>query len=274
MERDIRPEGAAERLKAAEQVRQWVDSRGPTRASAVLQLWGAIVLSIYFGVFLLAYSSTMAGSTTLLLFPVLIFSSVTSGARERFGIRGKPRGARLLPYAVVIAGVVVLFILNIVRIDYPWWLNILVPAAMFVVLAAGPLRRILGSAQTPTEDRWQSLPLSRPARITTGLLGVATGLLVASTSEPLLYSVVQLAVMLVLLVVLIGWNTRWGLPRTGFEWGPIHWAAFGVTMATLFAVAALLARTDWVTPPVSVGAGILVAAIMIIASLLPRHRAS
>ena len=80
-----------------------------------------------------------------------------------------------------------------------------------------------------------------------------------------------MATMLLLFVVLIGWRADWGLPRTGYEWGPMHWAAFGIVISVLFTLSVLLSNTGWITPPISITAGTLALLIMLFTAFRPRR---
>lgn len=267
---------AAWQLHSLEQLRKRVETQNPSRAFALLQLGSAIVLSVYVGVFLLSFGSrppegTVADGyqyTSMILLPILMFSSLVIGARERFKVRKKPTIQSWVGSVVVLGSFMGLVVLTIIGASYPWWLNLLVPVAMFVTMGAGPLRR-LRLSRTSDSVHWVTARLSRPARWTTGSIGAAAGLLAASGGQQMWFAVTSLGVMGALLVVLIGWQATWGLPRTGYEWAPIHWAAFGLTMTILFGLGVILSRTDWITIPVSVGAGVFIVAIMLTASFLP-----
>ncbi|WP_146071659.1 hypothetical protein [Cryobacterium sp. Y50] len=275
--RDPSRHSAAEQLRSYEDVRNRVTLQGPSRAFALLMLWGAVVLAVYVGVFLFSFGgrpvdevASGAGGfpyTGILLFPVLIFSSLVSGARERFGIRTKPAPGYWIAYGLIIAGFMTLAGLSIAGVSYPWRLNLLVAVTIFLTMSAGPIRQ-LRRATTPNPDRWMNEPLSRPARWSTALIGATAGLL-AATSTLAWFPVVGATVMMALVVVLGGWRARWGLPRTGYEWGPIHWAAFGIAVGVLFLLTVLLSRTGWITTPISVATGVLVLFVMLIASFLP-----
>ncbi len=236
------------------------------------------MVSAYIAVFLLSSGIREAnggrllsgsdGATAVLLAPVLIFSSLITGARERFSVRrGLPTPVYWIAYGLLVAVFLAQLALGIAGVSYPWWLNLVLPAATLVTMAAGPVRRLL-SPKTPTSDRWENHPLSAPARRMTVVVGVMLGLL-AATSTWRWFSIVSVAVMLLLLVVLIGWRSRWGLPRTGYEWGPIHWAAFGIAVTVLFLLVVLFSLTKWVTTPVSVSAGLVVFVLMLISAFLP-----
>jgi len=267
--RDAAATVAADQLSAAREMRQRVDGSGSSRASAILQLWGAIVIPVYAWVFLFSFGPRMSQLTVLLLFPLLLFSSLVSGARERFGIRTRPRGRQWIVQVAALAAFVGLLALRVGSVDYPWWLDLAVPAAMLVALAIHPIRQ-LERARVKDTAPWTSRPLSGPASFATVGIGVVSGLLVASSTLDW-YPVASLVVMLGLLVALVAWRTSWGLPRTGFEWGPTHWVAFGVMMTTMFTLTALLSLTEWITTPVSLAAGILIAGIMSAVAFLPRE---
>lgn len=271
---------AAAQLHSHDDIRAKAKGRGPSRAFASLMLWGAIVTAAYAGVVLFALSGRTrveveAGATgfatvVVLLFPMLIFSSLVSGARERFSVRRKPSVGYWIAYGLVVAVLAALMVVIVASIPYPWWLNLLVPVALFIAMASDPIRQLLSGATTPPEERWVNRPLSRPVRWTTALIGVATGVL-AATSTLRWFSILTIVFMLVLIVMLVSIRASWGLPRTGYEWGPVHWGAFGVAMTLLFVLGLLLARTSWVTTSLTVLVGVLVFAVMLGASTLPRR---
>lgn len=276
---DIPPVDAAAQLRSHDDMRAKVERRGPSGAFASLMLWGALVTAVYSGVFLFALGgrpideqvsgSGSFPSTALLLFPILVFSALVSGARERFSVHLKPALGYWIFSALVLAGFGALAILTLVGVVYPWWLNLIVPVALFVVMAADPIRRLRGTAKTPEDERWVNERLSRPARRNTALIGAATGLL-AATSTQQWFPLLAMATFLMLIVMTLAFSASWGLPRTGYEWGPLHWSALGVTLGVLFLLALLLARTTWVTTPIAVIAGVFAFAVMLGASVLPR----
>ncbi|CAN5247852.1 hypothetical protein BH11ACT4_BH11ACT4_15400 [soil metagenome] len=270
------PRDAAEQLRSYDGVRAKVP--GPPRAFLLLGLWAAVILAVYVGVFLLSLGGRPLNAAapgpvyfsyvTIILFPVLVFSSVVAGARERFGIRTKPTLRYRIAYVLVCAGFITLGWLSIAGVPYPWGLNLLLPLLLFLTMAAGPIRQLLRKSATG-QAAWINKPLSRPARWSTAAIGAVSGLLVGTAASPQWFSIVSLAVTLALVVVLIGWRARWGLPWTGYEWGPIHWIAFGISTSVLFLVFLLLSRTDLVTLPISIAAGGFVLLVMLTASFLP-----
>lgn len=233
-------------------------------------------MAVYVGVFLFSFGGRSLEeatpglgtySTSLLVFPILLFSSLASGARERFGVRTTPSPRYWIVVGIILASFLVLLVLAVVGISYPWWLTMFLPVALFAGMAFGPVRQ-LRKARTPDDQRWVNEPLSRPARWTTAVTGTTLGAVAAVSPQPW-FPVVQVVASLLILVAIIGYRSRWGLARTGFEWGPIHWVAFAVTVGILFALTALLVRTDWITAWVAVALGVIAAAIMITAALLP-----
>jgi hypothetical protein len=272
------PAYAAERLQGYAQVRARVERRGPSRAYAALQLWLALAMAAYAGALLISFAGNPPGDTAtgagtyssgLLVFPVLLLSSLGSGARERFSIRTKPSPSYWVGYALIIGGFSALLAASVAGVAYPWWATLLVPVVLFVVMAASPIRQLSRRGGCDVEQ-WRNEPLSRPVRRTTVLIGVAIALL-AATSTQWWFPITSMATMLLLIVVLIGWRADWGLPRTGYEWGPMHWAAFGIVISVLFTLSVLLSNTGWITTPISITAGTLALLIMLFTAFLPRR---
>ena len=277
-EAELSPTAAAELLRRHREVRDRAASQGPSRAFAFLMLWSAALISVYVAVYLLTFRYRSVGGagltgggstlTFVLLVPVLIFSPLISGARERFRVRpGLRAPGYWVGYGLLFAGFMSLCVLSIAGVVYPWWLALALPVAAFVTLASTPVRRLLNET-TPKSEPWQNHPLTRPARRVTVAIGVITGL-IAATSTWRWFSIVFIAAMVLLLAMNIGWRSRWGLPRTGYEWGPIHWASFAVATTVLFLLVVLFSLTTWVTTPVSVGAGAVVFVVMVVVAFLP-----
>lgn len=267
---------AARQLRNYEALRSRTSLQGPSRAFALFTLWSAIIVAVYVAVFLFSFGGQTANevvgaggysSSQILVFPVLLYSSLVRGARERFKIRTKPAPGHWIAYGLIIVGFMTLAGLRIAGVNYPWSLNLLVAVALFVTMATGPIRQLRRSPSSDA-DRWGNEPLDRLARISTTLIGIAAGLL-ASTITQAWFPLVSVMVMMSLGVVLIGWQARWGLPRTGYDWGAIHWMTFGIVVSVLFLMSVLLSHTNWMTTPISVAAGVLIFLLMLIASFLP-----
>lgn len=279
---DVPPGEAEAQLRSHEDMRAKVERRGPSRAYASLMLWSALVMSAYIGVFMFAFTGPALDDATagahnsafimLLMFPILVFSSLLGGARERFSIRRNPVSSFWVVPALILVAFGVLGVMAVMGVAYPWLLNLIVPVALFVVMAANPIRQLLGAAKTPGEERWVNEPLSRPAQRNTAAIGGAAGLLAATSTQQLLFPILMVVIILGFIVLSLAFSASWGLARTGYEWGPLHWSVFGVTLGVVFLLALLLARTTMVTTLLAVIAGVLAFAVMLGASLLPRPR--
>ena len=216
-----------------------------------------------------AISEGWGAHSNLILLPVLIASALLSGARDRFSIRTKPSIAQSIAYLVAIAAFLILGALSIVGGGYPWWLNVVVPGLLFVAMAGSSIRRLLDSRSGHDRERWLNLPMSLPARSSTTLVGVVFGVLVATSTYPW-YSIASAVTLIAVLIAsLIGWRSPWGLPQTGYQWGPIHWLIFAAATATIFALVALSATSNLVTPATSLVIGGVVCALMVVGAFLP-----
>ena len=268
-------EAAARLLRGNDEVRERVERRGPSRSFALFMLGLAAVVAVYLGVFMLSFGSrsidemaTSVGTySNALLFPFLIFTSLVSGARERFDIRRKPSPGYWIALGLVVVAFCIPLVAMFNEVVYPRWMNLLAPVAVFVAMAASPIRQ-LRLANTSDSAQWASEPLSRPVRWTTSAIGVATGLIAATSTQPW-FPIVSWSTLILLLVVLASWLAPWGLPRTGFEWGPLHWGAFLIAVSILYALTLLLTRTTWITTWIAVGAGVTIAAVLLVAASLP-----
>jgi hypothetical protein len=268
---------AARLLQQQEEVRSRLARRGPSRGYQWLLVCSAVLLSAYVGVFLHAFSGFDPASagpggytyTNLMLLPVLLYSVLVNGARERFGIRTRASVAQAVGSVAAIVAFVVLGSLSIAGVGYPGWLNVVAPAVLFAVMAIAPIRRLFASRSAPPTDRWANTPLTVPARWATAGIGVVLGLLAATTTV-VWFPIISAATLLVTLsVVLISWRLQWGLRSTGFQWGPVNWVLFAVATAALFALAAALSTSYPVTEVVAVAVGVFVLVVMTIAALLP-----
>lgn len=259
-------------------MRDRIDRRGPSRGFAWLLVWSALLFSAYVGVFLFSFSDFDAEATVpsgytytnLMLLPVLLFSGLISGARERFSIRSRPTPLQLLGYVAAVLGFMVLGALNIAGVDYPSWLNALAPVALFTVMGAAPLRRLLATRSgDEVSGRWRNDPLTIPARWTTAAIGVVLGIL-ATTSTWTWFPIVSAGVLMAtLLAALIGWRMPWGLMRVGYRWGPAHWVLFAAATAAMFALVVVLTRTEGGATFVAGSLGALSCAAMVIAAVIP-----
>jgi hypothetical protein len=105
--------------------------RAPSRGSSWLSLWGAALMSSYIGVFLATFPALSTTDDTidtfnftqtgLLVFPVLLYSSLVVGAREHLSIRTRPTRRSTIAYALLVAAFIALLALRITGTQYPWW---------------------------------------------------------------------------------------------------------------------------------------------------------
>jgi hypothetical protein len=268
---------AAAQLSHHDTVRSAAHRLGPSRAYALFQVVGALAAAIYIGTFLFSFGdgvptesaagNTASHYTVMVLFPALLLGPLVSGARDRFSIRRKPSTAYVVAWGLVSAGFLALLVSGLAGAVHPWWMNLMVAVAAFVTIAAGSIRQLL-RATTPDSERWANRPLSRAARWMTAAIGLLMGTIAATSTQPW-FPFASVASLILLVIALLAGKTPWGLPRTGFEWGPAHWGAFGITTSALFALAVLLSRTAVVTTPLVVVVGLVVSLVMVLASVLP-----
>lgn len=252
---DLQPSSqeVARMLRSHDEASERAEQRVPSRSFALFMLWGAVVVASYVAVFLFSFagrpleevtSGLGAYSTSLLMFPVVLFSVLVSGARERFGVRTTPSPGYWAVVGLMLACFFALLMLAVIGVSYPWWFTMFLPIALFLAMASGPIQR-LRKAPTPDHERWVNEPLSKPVRWTTAIIGIILGAVVAVSPQPW-FPLVQVVTSLLILVAIINYRSRWGLARTGFEWGLTQWIAFAVTVGILFALTAMLVRTDWI----------------------------
>ncbi|MCI4656686.1 hypothetical protein [Cryobacterium zhongshanensis] len=263
---------AARLLNEAERVGARSLARTDFRAHAVIQGWSAAGLFVYVATFLLLFgnpnsSASAVGSgyahANVLMIPLLVLIQLVQGARNRLPVSSAPlrRGIQLplILWSTIVflaAGTATLL-----GVEYPWWMSLLVAAAVAVPLGGLAIGTSGKARQTTSHpsDASPRPPLSRTAAVVTAGLGAYFGVIAAVTP----YSWFPLAAMLfflALLVQLVGWSARWGLPRVGSEWGQPQWAAFGITFTLLFAITIIAAKTEWNTPLVATISGIVIAA--------------
>lgn len=268
---------AADRLKLLGTVRERSRGLRPARGYSVFMLWSAVLIAAYVALFLFSFGGLFsvdtgeAGYTPmyLLLTPVLLFSGLAGGARERFGVRTTPSAWRWIGYGTGMAGFLVLAVLSLTSIAYPWWLNVVVPLILLVAGATGPLIALIGT-KGEGSDRWEAVPLSTPVRVMTGVMGLPLGILLATSTARLAALISAVVVMVMCIVVLLCMRAPFGLTRVGHEWSPLHWCGFGASAAVGYAGALLISLGVWSTAAAIV-TGILAVLIMAAVAFLPRR---
>lgn len=280
-ERTVTAGSATQQLAQYERIQEHDAAPRPSRGYWHLMLWSAMVVTVYVAAFLLLFGVKTEEEITsqpggyqvhwLLVVPLMAFSFLVSGARERFAVRSTSLWPSWVVLALFIGAFVAMGIFWFADIGYPWWLNIALPLLMFLVMAAGPVRGLRSAPRSETES-WPNEPLSGAARVITVVLGLILGvLLVVSTNH--YASIFLLLGAMVFIVLGTGMQaSRFGLSRAGNEWGPLHWGSFGVCAALIFATVVLRGHANLPVEVLSPVIGVLVALIMVVAALLPRRR--
>ncbi|CAO1651506.1 MFS transporter [Salinibacterium sp. NYA9b] len=236
----------------------------------------------YIGVFLFAFSVSIGtagdsnpdkfSQTSLLLVPILAFTTMTTGTRERFGIRRALPRAVWIPLALAIIAMTFLSGLSVFDVPYSPWLIALVALTVFVPLAAPAIAQLIRVPRSRTPAGRSPEPLSTPVRWNTGIMGAVAGLLISFGTIPIVSALLMIAALAGIAFTYVLNESAWVLPRVGFEWGWIQWTAFGITTSTLFAFAILAPLAQSPSLAATIAAGIAVFLVMLAASALPAHR--
>lgn len=257
-------ETAAEQLTAHDRVSRRAQSI--PRELVLMQAWSAALITVYIAIYLMASSTQMAGEGTAtpftLLFAILAFSGLMNGAQERFGIRARVPRATFAIAIVLIAIFMILLALSLFGPPYPWWVNLALPVAFFAALLVSG-RGLLDRSTVDEHSTWAADPLTVPARLTTSLLGLALGALVAASATELAALITTMVTMVLLVAMLVAWTTSFGLARAGFEWSRVHWIAFSAAIAITFLAAMLNAWTTSLALPLAITMGVVAAATVI-----------
>ena len=278
---------ASQLLGAADRVSVRVNEGTDFRTHALIQGWGAAVLFGYVTTFLLLFTTqrqdgAAGGSPSGIIYAnslvivLLTLSQLVQGARNRIPISlaGPLRGWKLW---LTLVGIILFMAVagaSLFGIELDWWVVLIVAACVAAplgVLAVASARRgHRSAARAPLLS--PPSPLSKTARVITANLGISFGVAGALTVAPVIwYSLSTVFLILILIVLMIGWNSWWGLPRVGSEWGQRQWIASGASITLLFALTLVVARTSWNTAWVGVVGGILIA-IPLALSTIPTRR--
>ncbi|MBH0099207.1 hypothetical protein I6E68_08665 [Salinibacterium sp. NSLL150] len=273
---------ASRQLQQQQEVRDSLNQRGPSRGFAWFSLWSALMAASYIGVFLFAFSVSIGtagdsnpdkfSQTSLLLVPILAFTTMTTGTRERFGIRRALPRAVWIPLALAIIAMTFLSGLSVFDVPYSPWLIALVALTVFVPLAAPAIAQLIRVPRSRTPAGRSPEPLSTPVRWNTGIMGAVAGLLISFGTIPIVSALLMIAALAGIAFTYVLNESAWVLPRVGFEWGWIQWTAFGITTSTLFAFAILAPLAQSQSLAATIAAGIAVFLVMLAASALPAHR--
>ncbi|MGV8851309.1 MAG: hypothetical protein ACOH1M_01925 [Rhodoglobus sp.] len=273
---------ASRQLQQHQEMRDSASAHGPSRGFAWFQLWTALLAATYIGVFLFAFSagiepeggsnSGSSSPTTLLLVPILAFSALTTGARERFGIRSALPRAVWIPLVAAFLGMSVLSGLSVFEVPYPRWIIALVVLTVLVPLGAPAIAQLIRAPHPRNPLARDYALLSKPVRWNTAIMGAVAGLLIAFGNIPILSMLVMLAALVGIGISFVLTESPWILPHAGFEWGWMQWTAFGIATSTLFMFSLLNPLAGSVSFTATVTSGVGVFLVMLIASALPAPR--
>ncbi|HIY65201.1 MAG TPA: hypothetical protein H9830_02860 [Candidatus Agrococcus pullicola] len=243
-------EEAAAQLRNIGKVRDRSDRAHAPGALAVLGLWQAFILPVYLWT-LLTVMAPFDNSLYVIL-PMLITTTLVSGALEQFSVRQRIGSAMTVLLFALVLVFFVLCVLQIIEQPYPRILDTLLAIMLGLALAVGPIRWWVTAEDRSV--RWVRRPLSRSSRIVTVILGAIVGLLVV-TAEWEYASVTSLGAAVLFMVVAAMSLKDAGLRRTGYEWSLLHWLLFGIGAVVVCAVLLLSAFTDVLSPVLLATAG-------------------
>lgn len=274
--------GDLDALKAIERMRRRTAASG--RAFAWLNLGSAVLIAVYLGLFvtLFAIDTTESGSrvANLLLPTVLLHSAIVEGARERAGIHRRKDAADVVVLVLGLAFVLAIFALVIIGIvddaPVPIWLGPVAGALAVPLLAGLPAVRLLrierarAEADDDGQHAWPTGPLSRPARMLSLAVAGLLAVVVAAQGAAVTSLLTSVLVLVAVVVALAAQGSRWSLARAGVEWSRRHWSGFAGSVLLVFASAAVIVVTGEPSLPGTIGLGLLTAAPLTAAVLIPR----
>lgn len=278
---EISPTTASQMLANADRVSTSAQGRVDLRTQSLIQAWGPLVIFAYVTTFLLlfTYPTQVAGANVfnagpmyanILLIPLLAQTQLVQGARNRLPVSDATpvKGRKLLFVLLGIAAFMAIAAASLLGVMIPWWVSILVavcaatPPAILAVISSKKAR--IQTHDRPSSGNQQ--PLSKPARCVTLGLGIYLGIAGVSTTFSW-FLLAAVGLLLILIILMICGNTRWGLVSVGSEWQQHHWVAFGASFLLFFALTLTVVRTSWNTPVVGMIGGALIAAPLVIAAL-------
>ncbi|WP_040166586.1 hypothetical protein [Microbacterium gorillae] len=256
----------AEQLRRLVTIRERSDVLRPVRTYWFLLLGLAVATAAYFGVWL-----TLAGtavSMAMIIVPFLLLMGLVEGARDRFGVRTRRRPVGWVLYGIGGVLTIGLGVLKIQSVDYPSWLNVVGPILVFVALAIVPLRG-LWATRGERRSTWPVVELSRPVRVSTMLIGLAIGGVIAIDAASPVGASVALLPLLLTLVLICAYTSPIGMRRVGYAWGGRQWSAFGCVVVVAFVAAILGQATAWFRGPVAIVVGVLTVIVMTVVAWAP-----
>lgn len=239
------------------------------RALAWLQIINCLVTAVYLTASAVAIRSDVSGAYQALLFGLIMWGQLASGAAQRSGMQWRMTWSRwpvIVAGAALLAAALVIFGFVAFDPDFPV-IGMVIPAALVVIGFGGygvvQLIRASGDVRRPPAARSR---LSRGARGGTVLVGVAVGLLMMLGSAPdgVLTSILLLLVVLMLFAWVVAARTEMGLPAVGAAWRWPHLVAFAASTCAL----SLVVLVDDIPVLVGVLSGLGVIALFIAVSFV------
>lgn len=230
-------EVARQYLDAADAVVERRDRAVDRRALAWLQIVNAVITAGYLVACALVLRQGDVLASQIVLFTFLVWGQLTSGMAQRNGMQWRWSSSRwplLLGGGVVLLGSVVVFGFVALDTSVPVGM-VLIPAGMVLLGIGGyGVFQLIRASGDPHPPRPARIPLPRPLRWGTMLVGVVLGILtmLAGAPDGVLRSAITLVVMLALLAWIAALNTPLGLPAVGASWRWPHVTTFLVAAVT------------------------------------------
>ncbi|MBN9612152.1 MAG: hypothetical protein J0H64_01570 [Actinobacteria bacterium] len=251
----------------------------PSRALIRFRIWSAACAAAYVvTIMLIATTPNPGSSVNTTLVPVAAFilaSALATETEQRFAVRRRARAIVPIALGLVAAAFVVIFWGT--RTPAPLWAAALFGVAAFVALALPEWRRLRSTrpADDTRDTPWRNRPLSPETRLITWGMAAYLGMLLVllrfdggAEGQPLVFLALYGPLIFLTFV------PRWGLRRLGAEWGPLHWAAFGVGLVAIMVVAPMTHAGLPGSDIACIGAGIAVFLLLGLCAQLPLRGSS
>ena len=268
------PEVARLYLDQVEAVEQRRERRIDRRAVAWQTILSAAVTAVVITAYVFVFR-TDSSAIHPLLFLIIIMSQISAGMGERHGLQWRtPRSKGWYVVLTVVLAVAVIgsfFLILLSPGHGPLWVSF-IPGALLLIGFGGlglvQLWKARGSERVIREPR-EPLPLA--TRIATAVLGLFLGgaTLSIGIRDGLGASLVMLAMMLIIIGWFFAWTTDAGPASLGRYWRWPQFAAYGAGMAVIIWLSLQSAYAGDVPIPIRLGAGALVALLMIGSAFMP-----
>lgn len=260
-------------LEEAQVVERRTEERVDRRRVARLYLIDGAALSVLCTVLLLSVGAR-SSMTMLLIAPFLLWLQLEGQLRRAYGFRESggrlDRSWRFMFLGIWLVTMVIGFWFGTTEIPRALlFLPALLSVAGFGWLS---LRERRKAQRVPLPPRAVP-PMRRGDRLATAAIGIALGVFVSVAVASIEVTGIVLGVFLLGILV---WaqiaERRGGIPQLGELWRWPQWTAFSLGCAVLTASVLLAARTDLVTPAISIAAGGVVAVLIAAIALLGGRR--